>query len=838
MNYDIENINRIINGDLIGKGSSTNITHLLTDSRKLIFPAETLFFAITTNRRDGHEFIKTLYVTGVRNFVVSRLPGLTAPPDANFIVVRDSVEALQRLAEVHRHRFSIPVIGITGSNGKTIVKEWLNELLVNDYQIVRSPASYNSQIGVPLSIWLMNENHNLAIFEAGISRAGEMEKVQPVIDPSIGILTNIGEAHNEGFENHEQKIREKLALFKNAGLLIYHSDDPVTDKIIREQQSSSTKLFSWGSGKAASLLITGIKKQNRLTDISASLQSSIIDITIPFTDDASIENAIHCWCVMLSLGIDSNTIRSRMKNLNPVAMRLELKSGINNTSIINDSYSSDLSSLRIALDFVSQQKQHQTKTVILSDILQSGLNNNRLYGEVAALLQQHSINRLIGIGEGISSYTTVFETNALLETSFFPTVAAFRRAFSKLSFRDETILIKGARVFELEGIEQLLQQKVHQTVLEIDLNAIVHNLNEYRKMLRPETKIMAMVKAFSYGSGSFEIANVLQFHKVDYLAVAYADEGVALRKGGISVPIMVMNTDAAGFDVLVQYNLEPDLYSTDIFQQFSDYLSQNGIVDFPVHIELETGMNRLGFAEADIHFLTQAFGEPNGTEKSSSNSGKQMFRVKSIFSHLSASEDPAFDDFTTQQIARFEKLSSELEKHLPYPVIKHIANSSGASRHSDYQMDMVRIGIGLYGIDKGMKSHGELTEVSALKSTIAQIKHLTKGETVSYGRSGRLSRDSVIATVRIGYADGYSRKLGNGRGYMIVNGVRAPVTGSVCMDMTMIDITGIPNVSVGDEVTVFGSGLSVQEMAEWAETIPYEILTGVSQRVKRVYFEE
>ncbi|RYZ46842.1 MAG: alanine racemase, partial [Sphingobacteriales bacterium] len=560
--------------------------------------------------------------------------------------------------------------------------------------------------------------------------------------------------------------------------------------------------------------------------ITVNWRGQTIDITIPFTDAASTENAIHCFCVMLYLGINQDQIRARMKLLNPVAMRLEMKSGINNSSVINDSYSSDLSSLRIALDFMSQQKQHARRTVILSDILQSGRDDHDLYREVAGLLQQHKVNRLIGIGASISKSQHVFSENKSLEVVFFDEVASFKKAFPALQFRDETVLIKGARIFALEGIDQLLQQKVHQTVLEINLTAIVHNLNEYRKILSPATKVMAMVKAFSYGSGSFEISNLLQFYKTDYLAVAYADEGVALRKAGIGLPIMVMNTDNAGFDVLVEYHLEPNLYSFEIFNQFSDYLRARNLDNFPVHLEMETGMNRLGFGETDLESLAKAL------------NGNSLLRIRSVFSHLAASEDPAFDAFTSEQFSRFNRMAAAIREVVGYPFLKHISNTAGVSRHAGIQLDMVRLGIGLYGIDNGMKPVGHLREVSTLKSTVAQIKHLAKSDTVGYGRRGRLTRDSVIATVRLGYADGYSRKMGNGRGQMIVGGKRAPVVGSICMDMTMIDITDIPGVSVGDEVIVFGAALPVQELAVWAETIPYEILTGISQRVKRVYFEE
>ncbi|RYG00903.1 MAG: bifunctional UDP-N-acetylmuramoyl-tripeptide:D-alanyl-D-alanine ligase/alanine racemase, partial [Chitinophagaceae bacterium] len=667
MTYDIKHISQLMKGDLVAFDAGATISYLLTDSRKLVFPAETLFFAITTKRRDGHEYIAALYEKGVRNFVVNTLPQDGSATNGNFIIVPDTIAALQQLALAHRHRFDIPVFGITGSNGKTIVKEWLNQLLEPDFVVVRSPASYNSQIGIPMSVWLMNNHSQLAIFEAGISTTGEMEKVQPIIDPVIGIFTNIGGAHSEGFFDIDQKLSEKLLLFKDAGTLIYRNDQLLVDKLINEKQKPSTRLFSWGLSQHSTFRILSLIRKNNSTDVVAVYENKESAFNIPFADDASVENVLHCFCAMLCMGIEPSVIISRIRGLAPVAMRLELKSGINNSSVINDSYSSDLSSLRIALDFLSQQKQHSKKTVIISDILESGLETVVLYKQVSDLLKQYNIDRLIGIGKVITSNAVAFDT-LKAETVFFDSTDAFRKAFGSLQFGNETILIKGARVFQLEGIDSLLQQKVHQTVLEIDLNAVVHNLNEYRKLLAPGTKIMAMVKAFSYGSGSFEIANVLQFHKVNYLAVAYTDEGVALRKGGISLPIMVMNTDAAAFDTLVQYNLEPDLYGPEIFDQFTRYLLQIQAVDYPVHLEMETGMNRLGFSMEELPPMLEAlkhYARP-GVER------KPLFRVRSIYSHLAASEDAAFDEFTHGQFTRFESMTVEVEAALGYPVLKHI----------------------------------------------------------------------------------------------------------------------------------------------------------------------
>jgi alanine racemase len=832
MKYHIEDIVPIVKGKLLQQKDNGLVEQLLTDSRKLIFPQTSLFFAIKGPRRDGHSFIEPLYAKGVRHFVVSEPVDASVVPEASIIEVQDVLMALQALAAHHRKLFSIPVVGITGSNGKTIVKEWLNQLLDERYTIIRSPRSYNSQIGVPLSVWPMNDTHELAIFEAGISQSGEMDRLQKIIQPTIGVFTNIGEAHSEGFLNMRQKVNEKLRLFTHVKALVYCKDAPEINagvatlwQQINKGGNGSFTIFNWSTVTEATLQVLTIYKEEGNTLITASYNEQTIDITIPFTDDASIENAIHCWCVLLHLEVPQKQVQQKMLQLGAVAMRLEMKKGINNCSVINDSYSADLSSFTIALDFLSQQQQHTRRTVILSDILQSGRNEKELYREIAQSLQQRGVTRLIGIGDKMTLHQGVFRLAAIPELAFYASVEAFRQDFSHIPFRDETILLKGARVFELEQIDRLLEQKVHQTVLEIDLNAVAHNLKQYQQLLKPDTKLMAMVKAFSYGSGSYEIASALQFHKVDYLAVAYADEGVELRKGGINLPIMVMNADESTFDVLVQYHLEPDLYSPGLLKSFGDFLRKEGIRQFPIHIELETGMNRLGFSPAEMPVLLDAL-------------KRDTFKVQSVFSHLAASDDPQHDVFTKQQGKRFLEMVEMLQSVLTYPFIRHVVNTAGIARHPELQLDMVRLGIGLYGIDSGNTHKLELKEVSTLIATIAQIKHLKKGDTVSYGRKGVLAKDSAIATVRIGYADGYPRNLSNGAGKMWVKGHLAPVTGVVNMDMTMIDITGIPHVQEGDEVILFGRELSVNQVAHWAQTIPYEMLTGISQRVKRVYFEE
>lgn len=835
LQYRISEIAKIVKGKVVARAEDVAIRELLTDTRRAVFPESSLFFALKGERRDGHAFLEEAHRKGIRNFIVSQAPAeeLTA---STVVVVRDVLGALQQLAAYHRSRFhtlpngdELPVIGITGSNGKTVVKEWLNQLLEDRYTIVRSPKSYNSQIGVPLSVWQMSERDTLAIFEAGISQSGEMEKLQKIIQPTIGIFTNVGDAHASGFLNLRQKVNEKLRLFPNAKTIIYCRDYAELNegvgamrRHLKTGAAEPFQIFSWSRHSDGELRVVRINKSSGLTTIDAVHDERTISVSIPFADDASIENAMHCWCLMLHLGIPDEEIGRKMTALQPVAMRLELREGINNTSLINDSYSADLSSLKIALDFLEQQRQHPKRSVILTDFLESGRPEKDLYADIAQLLGEHKVDRMIGIGPVMNRNQAPFRSIQALDSSFFASVEDFRQQFPRTQFFNETILIKGARAFALEQINSLLENQSHQTRLEIDLDALLHNLHAYQQLLPPSTRMMAMVKAFSYGSGSYEIASALQFSKVDYLAVAYADEGVELRKGGITLPVMVMNPDESSFPTLISYHLEPELYSPAILRSFENFLKKEGLTQYPVHIELETGMNRLGFGIEDIDRLISVLQGNN-------------LRVQSVFSHLAASESAAFDDFTKEQAALFGAMSDRIAKALPYPVIRHLANTSGISRHPDLQFDMVRIGIGLYGIDA---AHQELREVSTLRSSIAQIKHVRAGDSVSYGRSGAIHRDSRIATVRLGYADGYPRSLGNGKGSMLIRGQLVPTVGHVCMDMTMVDITDVPEISESDEVIVFGKGLPVARVAAWAGTIAYEMLTGVSQRVKRVYFKD
>ena len=823
----MRHIGQITGGKWLQLGSDDSIAQLLLDSRRLIFPATTLFFALKGPRRDGGRFVGELYKRGVRNFVVEAdwSPGGAGMPEANILVVPDALAALQHLVAVHRSKFSLPVIGITGSNGKTIVKEWLNQLLGANYHIVRSPKSYNSQTGVPLSVWQMAPGHELAIFEAGISKRGEMERLEPIIRPTIGVFTNIGEAHSEGFDSKAEKAAEKLRLFDRAEVLIYCSGQPETVKAIAHWPHKSIKLFSWGHSQYDSVCVRSMEAHDGWTTISVSHEQLELTFSVPFTDHASVENAMHCLCVFLLLKRPAEKIAAGMAELAAIAMRLELKSGINHCSVINDSYSADLNSLAIALDFLAAQQQHTRRTVILSDFLESGREEGELYATIAQALAWTKIDRLIGIGARIGAHAAVIAERFSGETVFLPTVEAFRQDLAALHFRDETILIKGARVFEFEEIDRLLTEQIHQTVMEVNLNAMAANLRAYRQLLQPATRVMAMVKAYGYGSGSFEIANLLQFHGVDWLGVAYADEGVVLRKAGIRVPIMIMNTENSSFDSLVEYNLQPVIYSSTLLHSFDRWLKKEGIPAFPVHLELETGMNRLGFPPEEIDDLLKAL-------------PPAAFRVVSVFSHLAASEEAQQDAFSLRQATVYLEMAARLEGVLGYSFIRHLSNSAAIVRHPEWQLDMVRLGIGLYGVDSANSHRLELQEVSTLKTTIAQIKYLHEGDTIGYNRKGLAASGTVIATVRIGYADGYARALGNGAGKMWINGRLAPTIGIISMDMTMIDITGIPDVKAGDEVVVFGKELSVSQLAVWAQTIPYEVLTGVSQRVRRIYFEE
>jgi alanine racemase len=819
-----------LEGRLIGRrGADTAISQILFDSRKLAVPEGALFFALKGPRRDGHEHIPELYARGVRHFVVDRPPLMEDFPEGSFILVDDTLKALQTLGGMHRSRFHIPLVGITGSNGKTIVKEWLFHLLSPFRRVVRSPKSYNSRIGVPLSLWQMGPQDEVAIIEAGISMPGEMDDLERIIRPTLGIFTNLGDAHDEGFTDRRQKAREKMRLFRRCHRLVYCRDHSVVHEAAQERfenpaDAAEASDLAWGRHESSDLRLLDVAQSGSYSVIRFRYNGREMAAQVPFADAASVENAMHALAVCLLLGSDAEAVVERMGGLPPVAMRLELREALNRCVLINDSYSADLHSLDLALDFLEQQKRHERRTVILSDIPQSGLDAMTLYGRVARALKARGVDRLIGIGPELTAHASIF-MESVPETVFHAATDLFVERFQPSMFREEGILLKGARAFAFERIAQLLEQKLHRTVLEIDLDAVSHNLRQYQSLIRPETATMAMVKAFSYGAGAFEMARLLQFHGVDWLAVAYTDEGVDLRKAGIRLPIMVMNAEEHAYRQLTDFDLQPEVFSIGMARSFSSHLLSEGIRDFPVHIKLDTGMHRLGFAPEEAETLGRFIRE-QGT-----------MRVQTVFSHLVASEDPSEDAFTWRQAELFLASCETLSEVLGYRFLRHLANTAAVRRHPHLQFDMVRLGIGLYGVDP-TGSHGlALKEASTLRTTVAQVRPVRAGEAVGYNRKWRLERDSLIATIRIGYADGYPRSLGNGVGRVLVRGRECPVVGHVCMDMTMVDVTGLEQVGPGDDVILFGPSLPVSRVARMAGTIPYEILTGVSQRVQRVYFQ-
>ncbi len=823
--YSLKKISEIVHGKLSGNDAIMGITELLIDSRQLITADKTLFFALQSARNDGHKYIADLYEKGVRAFVVSHLPKENYT-DAGLIVVKSPLKALQQLAAYHRAQFDIPVVGITGSNGKTIVKEWLAQLLSPDFRIVRSPRSYNSQVGVPLSAWQMSDQHQLGIFEAGISEPDEMMPLQDVIRPTIGVFTNIGQAHDENFINRMQKVGEKMNLFTKAEHLVYCIDYPdIQQVIIKSSLTEKVKLFTWSrKDKDAVLFVESVKRKKNNCEITCLYEGQSNKYVIPFLDDASVENAVHCICVGLLMKLDPTVIAERLLTLNTVAMRLEIKSGINNCTIINDYYNSDVNALSIALDVMNQQRQHKGRTLILSDILQSGRNEYDLYKDIAQLLEQKNVSMLIGIGPAISRQAKHFT----MESYFYPNVGEFLAHFPFSKFNNQTILLKGARAFEFEQISKEIQEKAHETVLEVNFNNLVSNLNYYRSKIKPETKLMVMVKAFGYGSGNYEVSNIMQFRRVDYLTVAFADEGVELRRLGINLPIMVMSPEVNSYDNIIKYHLEPEVFSfrnLSMIESAMENLALPEAHPLNIHIKLDTGMHRLGFAQSEI---------PELIDRIKAN---PQLHVASVFSHLATADNPAEDEFTLSQIHCFEKGSQMIVDAFPYKVLRHILNTAGISRFTQYQFDMVRLGIGLYGVPTCDVDKDALQNVVSLKTTINQIKDVPAGDSIGYNRHGRAEHDMRIGIVPIGYADGLSRLLGNGNGKFYVNGQQVPIVGDICMDMCMIDITGV-EANEGDTVVVFDAEHSIFDIAKACHTIPYEIMTGVSQRVKRVYFQE
>lgn len=778
-----------------------NARYLLTDSRQLTFPEASAFFAIRGLHHDGHRYIQELYRKGVREFVIDD-PAFDSSPfaEATFYRVADTLAALQATAAAHRQAFSIPVIGITGSNGKTMVKEWLTQVLSPDFVVCRSPKSYNSQLGVPLSVWGLQPQHTVGIFEAGISRPGEMPALEAIIRPTIGILTNVGSAHDEAFACREEKIREKLSLFRSVETFICCEDDAGVMALLPDFLPPTCKLVGWKRHEADAL---------------------------PFADAASRENAMHVLAAARQLGLPDGLILDRLAHLRPVSMRLELREAINGCYVIDDSYNNDLAGLKIALDFLANHHERPHKVLILSDILQSGLEEHVLYAQLSELLQGKGVQQLIGIGPALSRHQMAFRIPA----TFYASTDDFLQQLRTSAFRDSVVLVKGARSFGFEQIVGRLVSRTHGTVLEVNLDALSHNLNYFREKVGQTTRLMVMVKAFAYGSGIEEVANLLQFHRVDYLAVAYPDEGVRLRRAGVRLPIMVMNVSEDGFRQLIDAELEPEIFSPRILRQWLDFLQRLPTPPTPerparIHLKFDTGMHRLGFEEAHLGELCHTLQQ------------HPEVRVATMFSHLAAADEARHDAFTRGQIARFARMTAAVTAVLPYGPLRHLCNSPGLARFPEARFDMVRLGKGLYGTAVLAEDQQQLRTVGTLKTIISQLKTVPATETVGYGRQGLLSRSTRIATIAIGYADGYDRKFSRGVGKVLIHGQLCPVVGNVCMDMTMVDVTELPHCEEGDEVIVFGDSPSIRELAAWSGTIPYEILTNVGERVRRVFYRE
>lgn len=828
MTYTIEKVTTLIGARRYGDADA-NIGFLLTDSRSLCFPEETLFFAIKSDRNDGHKYIPSLYRRGVRNFVVTTVPEDYDKlyPNSNFLRVTDTREALQRLAERHRDEFDIPIVGITGSNGKTVVKEWLYQVLSPDHYVTRSPRSYNSQIGVPLSVWLMNEQTEIGIFEAGISQPGEMLALRDIIQPTIAVLTNLGSAHQENFTSKEQKCKEKLILFHDAPTIVYNADDETINNAVESSDYKGERLYWSYKDANAPLFISNVEKNDVTTTVTYTYNvqspAKAESFTVPFIDDASIEDSIICALVALRLGVKPEVLNDRMMKLEPVAMRLEVKEGRHGCTLINDSYNSDINSLDIALDFMNRRPDHKgrRRTLILSDIQQSGEPSAQLYREVSRLARERGVEKFIGIGPEISDNADVID---IPEKFFFNSVSSFLDSTVFHTLRDEVILIKGARQFGFDQITELLVQKVHETVLEVNLQAVVDNLNYYRSFMKPETKLVCMIKADAYGAGSVEIAKTLQDHRVDYLAVAVADEGATLRRNGITANIMIMNPEMSAFKTMFDFDLEPEVYSFRLLDALVRAAEKEGITGWPVHIKIDTGMHRLGFdPEKDMDELINRLKHQNA------------IIPRSVFSHFVGSDSDDFDDFSAHQFELFDKASRKLQAAFDHKILRHIDNSAGIEHFPERQLDMCRLGLGLYGINS--RNNQIINNVSTLKTTILQLRNVPAGDTVGYSRKGKIDHDSVIAAIPIGYADGLNRHLGNRHCYCLVNGQKAEYVGNICMDVAMIDVTGIP-CKEGDSVEIFGDDLPVTVLSDALDTIPYEVLTGISNRVRRVYYQD
>lgn len=811
----MEEIALVMNGRL-RKGRTVDIKEYSIDSRLINTPERTLFFALRGNNHDGHDYIAKLYDNGTRAFVVSEWrPEFDQMPKANFVTVPDVLEALQTLAAHLRRQMKAKVIGITGSNGKTITKEWLYQLLTEDFAVYRSPRSYNSQVGVPISLLGIDEQADIAIIEAGISLPGEMGRLEKMIHPDIGIFTHLGEAHEENFSSLEEKLKEKIQLFQSCEFVVGRKNE--TLDFIAQHLSPSTCTVGWGSQSEAQVRIIQCAMRQNRREVEVEFNGRTFPLSIPFPDEASFENCMNAVSAALLLGVSPDKIAHHVSRLSAIAMRLEIKEGVNNCLLVNDYYNSDPGSFQVALNMLAMQDTSREKCVILSDFVDTGKNAEELYPRVAGMLRQAGVAKFIGIGSQLNANRQYFPPDA----RFYQDTEQFLRQEKRENFRNQVILIKGARAFQFEYIAGFLQKQSHNTILEVDLDAMVHNLNHFRSLT--DAHIAVMVKAFSYGSGSKEVASLLQYQGVDYLMVAFADEGIELRAAGITIPIAVMNPEREAFDNMITFNLEPEIYALDILQDFDKALDKHGIKHFPVHIKLNTGMNRSGFDERDIPALLDFF-----------HSGERSVYVRSMFSHLAGSDEATHDAFTLEQIHLFERMTAQIQARFDHKIWRHILNSAGIERFPDYHFDMVRLGIGLHGISA---DGAPLLPISSFKTYIMSIRDVPAGRSVGYGRRSYTDRPSRIAVIPVGYADGLNRLLSNRVGEVFTCGRRVPIIGNICMDTCMIDVTDT-EAQIGDEVEIFGKNIPITELATKLGTIPYEILTSVSQRVKRIYYKE
>ena len=787
MRYTLSQIAQICGGEHFGV--DVEVCDIVTDSRSCVFGDGAMFVAMKGVNHDSHNFIADMYQCGVRAFLVERDINIDTLSGSGYVLVRNSLEALQHLAAYHREHFNGVVVGITGSNGKTVVKEWAARSLPQSVKFFASPMSYNSQLGVALSLLMIDGDEEVALIEAGISEPGEMERLEEMIKPNIAVITSIGDAHQANFETLEQKIREKLKLAKRAKTMIFHSDYVELSAVLATADMQCCQV------DAAYYKVPEVTSFNEATVANAQIVKTLChwlgyeDVVLPAAD---------------------------------LAMRLEVKEGEAGSTLINDSYNSDINSLAMALDTLRSVALGAATTAIVSDILQSGMSDDELYSRVAQLVKSARVTKFIGVGERITAYADKFGK----ESEFYPSTEALMRGLKQEDIENRTILLKGNRRHYFERICHHLERKSHTTVLEVNLDAMTHNLGYFRKFLPMNHRLVAMVKAQSYGAGDVEVAQLMQRLGVSYLAVAFADEGVTLRQKGITMPIVVLNADAGSFDKMISYNLEPEIYSFHSLGDFERSVERYGAHSYPVHIKLDTGMHRLGFVQEEVAPLIEQL------------SGNKNIKVATIFAHLSCADDPSQDDFTRQQIARFDNMSRQIAQALPYDVIRHTANSAAIERFPEAQFDMCRLGLGLYGY--GYQHNDELHPVTALKTRIVQLRERKAGEAIGYGRSEVLKRDSLIATIPIGYADGLDRHLGGGRWSMLVAGHAVPTVGRICMDSCMIDVTDVVGVKEGDQVSIFSAvaGNTPEDMARVLDTIPYEILTSVATRVKRIYVRE